>query len=149
MTKCDILSVMIAKFVWRDALTHSHPQYFEDNQAANFALLKGFSADFNASLLPGLFWGAAATRLAATMDAHCREIAAEAAALAPATAEPKLIAALGRFLFGCAAVGSACGIVSLLRLDLFFEFEDARGEVKVKVASSPADSRAEAMAVRA
>ena len=59
----EMLWPVVAAYVWKGRLEGSHPVFYEDNEAAKFALLRGFSSDFAASALLALFWGAAATQL--------------------------------------------------------------------------------------
>ena len=53
----EMLWPVAAAFVWRDTLLCSHPTFHEDNEGANFALLKGFSSNSAASVLLGAVLG--------------------------------------------------------------------------------------------
>ena len=58
----ELLWPVAAAFLWREHMAEAYPIFYEDNQGAQHSLLNGFSSDFFASFLLGLFWGAAAAQ---------------------------------------------------------------------------------------
>jgi hypothetical protein len=58
----ELLWPVLATFIWRNEFGGAYPVFYEDNESAQFSLLRGFSNRLAPSLFLACFWGASAAQ---------------------------------------------------------------------------------------